>query len=308
MRVSASKYGLLRHCQHWAKEGSKWFSEESEAAIAGTEVHKKVEDDILARSNETGAARWLATLGGEVFVEQAFGLDPSTATASIIEVEGRDYPKGLLCGRADAVVRVGKNVIIVDWKSGMVRRYHRDQCELLCAVAMAAYGADEGVYAPAYIDLDGNLRFEPVPTVLTKAAAEQCIQEACSLVQQIEVSEPWPGAHCAEQYCPHAAYCKAGDKVTTKAIEADLEISNINAADMLVLVHLLKERVKRAESELKGIARSNGGIVVDGRKWSERIGETRVLDQKRAVELAKAAGAKDEDLYKTVTRSQGFRW
>lgn len=306
MRVSASKYGLFRHCQAWAREESKWFSEPSQAAEDGVAVHKVIEDDIVEPSPRTGAARWLRSLGGRVLAEAAFGLDPDTGKAASIEVDGRDYPKNLLCGRADAVVVLDGKAIVVDWKSGVVRRYHKDQLELLSAMVADALGIKDVSYAVAYVNLEGNLRFDPQVVPLRDAA--DVLQEACSLVAQVSVAEPWPGAHCAEQYCPHAAYCKEGDKVTKKAIEADLEVTDMNAADMLVLVHLLKERVKRAEADLKSIARSNGGIVVDGRKWSERIGSTRVFDQKRATEIARAAGATDDDLYRVVERSQGFRF
>lgn len=306
MRVSASKYGLFRNCQAWANESAKWFSEVSQAATDGVAVHKVIEDDLAATEPKTGSARWLRSLGGRVLAEAAFGLDPDSGKAAHIEVEGRDYPKNLLCGRADAVVLLDRRVIVVDWKSGVVRRYHRDQLELLGAMAGDAFGITDVAHAVAYVDLAGELRFEP--TIVPLRDGAHVLQEACSLVQQIAVAEPWPGAHCAEQYCPHAAYCKEGNKVTSKAIDSDLEVTIMNAADMLVLVHLLKERVKRAESELKEIARSNGGIVVDGRKWSERVGQSRVFDQKRAAEIAKAAGATEDELYRVVTRSQGFRF
>lgn len=308
MRVSASKYGLFRNCQAWANESAKWFSEVSQAATDGVAVHKVIEDDLSATEPKTGSARWLRSLGGRVLAEAAFGLDPDSGKAAHIEVEGRDYPKHMLCGRADAVVLVGDKAIVVDWKSGVVRRYHKDQLELLSAMVADALGIRDVSYAVAYVNMEGNLRFRSEPQVVPLRDAADVLQEACSLVAQIGVAEPWPGAHCAEQYCPHAAYCKEGDKVTMKAIEADLEVTDMNAADMLVLVHLLKERVKRAESDLKSIARSNGGIVVDGRKWSERIGSARVFDQKRAAEIARAAGATDDDLYRVVERSQGFRF
>lgn len=297
MRVSASKAGLLQQCQYWARNDAEWYSPPSDAAQAGTETHSVLEHDLGLELPTTPAARWLVELqgDGQVLVEQALGLDPDEVTAAALLVSGRDYPDGLLCGRADAIILRDDEVVVVDWKTGKVRDYHHDQLKLLAAMAADAFGKSLASYVIAYVNHDCELRFEPVQHPVNDWRS--ILSDYSSLVRQIDTSGTWPGLHCVEQYCPHAAYCREGDKVTEKAKGGDLDVNDINAADMYVLVNLLKMRVRKAEDQLKAISRANGGIVIDGKSWRPKTRKTKRLNQKLAVQLAMETGATKDDLY-----------
>ncbi len=297
MRASASKAGLLQHCQYWARSDAEWYSPPSDAAEQGTLTHSIIEHDLELESPHTSAAKWLKGIqgDGQLLVEQALGLEPDEVTAAALEVDGRNYPEGLLCGRADAIIIFGNMVYVVDWKSGQVRDYHHDQLKLLASMAANAFNKKEAWYAIAYVDNDGHLRFAPITQQVQDPTA--VLSDYSSLAKQIEGSGTWPGLHCVEQYCPHAAICSEGDNVTKKAKEGDLTITDVNAADMYVLVNLLKKRVKKAEDELKSISRANGGIVVDGKSWRPKKRTTKRLNQKLAVQLAMETGATKEELY-----------
>lgn len=299
MRASASKAALLVECQHWARSGAEWYDPVGQSAQDGTAVHKLIEDDILSGSEATQASSYvsrMATGSAKVLVEQAFGLDPATSDATVLSVEGRNYPEDLLCGTADVVIVYDDKVLVLDWKSGRPKYSHNEQCKLLASMAAVALGKGRAEFAAVYVGFAGEIRFEPVihtvddpVAVLTKYAA---------IASTIELSTPWPGYHCGELYCPHAAYCKEGDDMAERATKGDLKVTEDNAREVLELVALVEKRCARARDELKKIARKDGGIVVGGgRVWGPRKRSSRRMRASVAEEYALRAGATEDDLY-----------
>jgi hypothetical protein len=319
MKGSASKFGLLRKCQAWASDSAQWYDPPSDAAQSGTDNHKLVEVDLETGSFALPVSRWLLGVlpkelhadrmsgRNRIQAEVGVGLDLSSGDCAVLSNSGghRDYPKGWFCGTADAIVRHFGTIYVFDWKYGKVRDYHTDQLEVLSAMFVKALGADMAIARAVYLNDDHTLRFEP--TVHTFTNTHRVLDDCADLANGAEDAVPWVGPHCAQQYCPHAAYCSAGDKPMRDLMNEKLEVNEHNAAELVQLLPLLQKRLDKVNNDLRSLARRDGGIVVsEGKVWKERFSNYRTLDQKKAAEAALKAGLTEEELYKTGKRSAGF--
>lgn len=312
MRASASKFSLLQDCQYWARDDAKWFDPSGPSATIGTEFHEECERQIRAKDLNVRyqcVEQALNLLPGAfVSAEWAVGIDLKDGTCALLNVENRQYPKGFLCGTADLVLVDKTTIAVIDWKTGKESSTHMDQVKLLAAMfSMATGGFKDAIASLFYVNLDGTVRVVRTEQVHDPAPI---VRTAYSLAMQANDSGPWPGSHCVEKWCPHAAYCSEGDEPMSQLMDDKLVITDANASEAVVFLHLLKKRLERAESDLKQIARSNGGVVVDGKVYTETFQKSSSFVQSRALELLKDKGASKEEiesLYSNAVRSGGFR-
>lgn len=228
-RVSASKAGLLPHCQWAFRETTPWEYTTSRAAEQGNQFHAAVaaiiDTDIqygavrgtkwlLDRLNQ--ATRWLDAqeFNNPPSAEVAFAYDPATGKSRILGKNiGRKYREAgkadhEIAGSADFVVVESGLVTTWDWKSGRaVNDTVWPQMEMLGLMAARAYDAERVVLRPLHVTdygVEDSMVREMGPDELD-ALAERIKRD----VAAIPDSWPEPGPHCDEQWCPSRKFCVA---------------------------------------------------------------------------------------------------
>lgn len=169
----------------------------------------------------------------ELFTELPLALDPKTSEARPLERKAgksqhRNYsaaPEGWVCGTADTVTvskgmqRLSESspapdeVIITDWKTGMMAVPHPErnlQLRFLALAACRSYGIERAVVQIAYIGTDGEVNvssFEFDAGDLAEIEEQirrinRRVNDARKKQLQLKV-----GAHC--RYCPALRFCPA---------------------------------------------------------------------------------------------------
>ncbi len=359
MRVTASKVGLLTYCQAFARPEMEWPERERGAeATHGTRFHKaiamyvacepgvplKVEDDIAQEFEHAKA--WVDSLGvgkGALRAEVAFAWDPETDTAEVIKQEhDRDYSagKGRLCGTADLVLVVTADgrptaVMVWDWKTGDSLS-SGPQLRTLGLMAARAYGVEHVTVAA--LDVSPERVVELVREELDAFALSGIAGEIAEQLSLVATSEPQPGSHCYELFCPAKLACpvaQVGAAELVNVIPADklvrrpgFKLSDpvetaeqaIYAVDVVRLIGAKLEDIKREirskmtkEEYVDDHGKTRTRLVwaaSDGRVLKDGTCDTTGFDQAKALALVKQLGATPEQiasLHYTFERGTGLR-
>lgn len=330
--VTASKTGLLEHCQYWARPEAQWADKPGAGADRGTRGHAAiavyVETGVVPELDEdiaqpfASARAWVDSFGREQLrAEVAFAWDPATDTASILGQNiGRDYSAGggRLCGSADlvAVNRGLKVGYIGDWSFGDGTKKGPQlrtlavmlaRAEGLASVTVEALEVSaEGVRQVCREDLDA---FQ-----LAAIAGERAEQRAA-----IATAEPVPGPHCADLYCPARATCPAGRAIVEQVIPAgdlvkhrwEIQIQSPEHAvwlyDRAKLVEAAAKAVKDAVKAYvpdEGLQLPDGSVLIESTRNMPRFSKDRAIGVMREL---KATEQQIESCTSVVTEGAGLR-
>ncbi len=329
MRVTASKAGLLEHCQYFARLEAEWATTSSEAAERGTRFHRAIayyiEFGDLDHSDVADmvavAAKWVDAFGREkLAAEVAFAWNPTTDEAERIPAVERDYQAGhgRLCGTADivAVSRVTKTGYVGDWATGDGTR-KGPQLRTLAVMLARAEGLDSVTVEGLEVTAEG-VRSVCRETLDAFALAAHAGELADGLAA-VATAEPQPGPHCGELYCPARATCPAVRERLADIIPAEaltqhrwgLTIASPDHAMWLynqakaveAAAKLVKDAVKAFVPE-EGLTLSDGSVLAESERQMPRF------DKAKALGLARELGATDEQIEActyVATESAGLR-
>lgn len=343
MRVTASKVGLLAHCQWWARPEAKWEYTTSAAADRGTRFHdaiarytesrerEEVAEDI--REEYEHACAWVDSLGvapdpSRLRVETAFAWDAAHDAAEIIGGD-RDYSRanGRLCGTADLTLvttAYGKPIAVTvwDWKTGDGSGAG-PQLRALGLMAARAYGVEQATVAALEVRKSGVT--EVAREDLDAFALAGVAGELAEQLAAIEDAEPQPGSHCGELYCPARLHCPLGTTAIAQVVDVipaeaivrrpEWRITDpITTAEQAILtvdvLRLMGAWIDAKKDEIKALVPPDGWATEDGRVLRETKATVQAFDKHKVIALCKQLGATDEQiasLYYTFEKSNGLR-
>lgn len=225
MKVSASKAGLLPHCQFAFRATTPWDdSPPGRAAVDGQKFHDAIAGvvDPEVKPLAIKGTKWLldrlnratAWLDAQNFLsapeaEVAFAFDWSTGTSRVLGKNiGRKYRQAgktddEIAGSADFVIRLPDVVHVYDWKTGRaVTDSVWPQMEWLGLFAARAYGVSRAIVRPLHVTdygiEDGMQR---------EVDLERVARDIRKNVGAIADAWPEPGEHCDREWCPARGGC-----------------------------------------------------------------------------------------------------
>lgn len=328
MKLSASRVGLLAHCQAWAQDDAEWSQTGSHAAMVGAAIHARAAQYITNGSfslahdlDESAKARWHHLLtwltdakreaecganGWEA--EVAFAWDPDTDTATHLGNNiGRNYPRdGRLCGAADIVSVTDDGVVIVwDIKTGHSVDGVWPQMGALGLLAARAYGKTSVSLRVVHVTDDGVTVHERTMESFSLAAMAGTLG---GNIENIASARPQPGTHCASMYCPHVSHCSATASaveqliptdglVRTKVLSAAI-VDQEHAASVYVKLRAIEAAAEVVWGRLKEYGAANDGVLLgNGKKYAQCPTRGRnSIDAKALEDLARRLGASSEQV------------
>lgn len=333
MRVTASKTGLLSHCQYWARPEAEWSDTSSAAADRGTRFHREIAAYVATGETASvmpdediaplllSAVAWVDAFGREKLAsEVAFAWDPVTDTAERIPAVERDYQAGAgrLCGTADivAVSRFTKAGYVGDWSTGDGSK-KGPQLRALALMLARAEGLDMVTVEALEVDATG-VRHVCTETLDAFALAAVAGELAEGLAA-VPTAEPQPGPHCGDLYCPARATCPAvrarlADIIPAAALVRHQWGLTITGGEHARWLYDQAKAVEAAAKLVKDAVRAflpEGGVTLeDGSVFAEGSRQMSRFDKARALGLLREKGATDEEIDRLsvmVTESSGLR-
>ena len=328
MRISASKAALLERCGYSFRDDAPQDPDRpSPAAERGVRIHSALEeyvrDGVIPAEGEDAdivknVAEWLKQHDGSAqLVEVAFGYDHATDKAKVLEVEGRNYPKDLLCGRADLVLVETRT--IVDWKSGSAD-HAGAQLRTLGLMAARAYGWD--TVTVLALEVRQSEVQERCRQTLDAFDLDVVAGELAERLAAVPTAEPTPGSWCSDLYCNSRIGCPLGNEATAELIPADALVKGKRfsladpiatpeqAAMALDIMRLVSAKLDAIKAEIKAKVPADGWRLEDGRILKESHSRIEYVDKDAAFSLAKKLGATDEQLEscrRSFERGNGLR-
>jgi hypothetical protein len=323
IRATASKVGLLEHCQYWATPEAVWNDTSGAAADRGNRFHRaialyisgvdglplSVEDDIAEEFKHAKAfvdSIRAAYPDAELHSEVAFAWDPATDEAESIPAVERDYQAGhgRLCGTADLVVVFpvgGKNILVYDWKTGSGEGAG-PQLRALGLMAARAYNAETATTAALEVTAAGVR--EAAHEHHDAFALAGIAGGLADLIAFIPGAEPRPGDHCGSLYCPARTTCPEVNKAhvalvpeqaLVRKFSTDIE-SPEHAVWMMDRIRLVEVACKAIKDAIKSKVPEGGWELADGSKLIESTRDMPRFDKNKAFALLKQLGATDEQI------------
>ena len=332
--ITASKAGLLRKCQYWAKHGVQQdHREESEAATLGTSVHKAIDEYISTGLIYTPIGSEVDVLFGHArawidehqeycmhgfLSEVAYAWDPAFNRAMKIIGQGQRFYADkevwqeilrnpgmsphtvpmtidLMCENYDG------SISIYDWCTGRTDKTAQLQINAL-AVWYTHRPTEVRCHALRLTE-DGCVQEDL--GVYDEWDIEQLAKEYSDLIYASIGAEPSPGMHCTELYCPAKNACP----VTQNAIEQVIPVGHLNryklspeiqnashASYMLPMIKLAKAYIETVESSLKSYAKSAPIITQDGKEWGPGTRKHSHFSKADAIRMLEAFGASESDI------------
>ena len=358
-RLSASGLGRARHCTWWARKDIAIPEQTANRAMAfGNAAHSCFErhlsdgesgsvdvlnvadafglDDVdaakLERTYEQWAAWWPRARGAlrwHAEVPLVWDLK-SNKVRPVARRSHRDY--GALGPyeipmTVDAIGEGGRDVHVVDWKTGRQRaEAARTNMQLALNGAASAlyYGKTSAIVQ--IVKASEDAVYEDEPETLDALSFEATRDEVAGMVDAVAKSEPHAGPWC--EWCPARAVCPSTASQMAEVLDASklvrrepvsLEIrDNDHAAGMLVAVDAaeaflteLKKRIRAFADAQGGIAMPDGGVYAGHEVTVERpdldapgavealrtLGVEAAIETKRSTTWTaiKAAGSKDAE-------------
>ncbi len=273
MMFSGSKFGLLRHCQWWARPEVECPRADNADTSAGAGKHRVLEalaldrDTIMSYAETWGCApdewpaiernirEWLETGRTEL----ALYYDPETERARLADVRDRMYAPedGEVPMTIDLLIECEKHVQVMEYKTGRQENLEtvaeNGQIAICCLAAARATGTGSADGVLVCVRDDGTA--EITTAEFDGLDLDAIADEVRSLTRAIPLSVPQPGPWCAEKWCP----ARAGCPCTMQAIVATpLEPLSLVIADaetcarvhtQIGLAEEFLEAVKRARND-----------------------------------------------------------
>lgn len=329
MRATASKVGLLKYCSWWALAEAVWDESSSDEAGLGKRFHSaaatyamtrvRIEVDEDIRAQYAHVCDWIDSLevapGSSLLIERSFAWDPVTDKAEAIGFD-RDYSNGAgrLCGTADLVLLVvidGRPVaaMVWDYKTGDALG-SGPQLRALGLMVARAVGVDKVTVATLDVS----------PAGITEMAREELdgfdlSAIAGDLAEQLAAaelpSEPQPGSHCSELFCPAKLHCPVAQVAAAELVE-------VIPADKLVrrpefrlydpietpehaiwaidVVRLIGAKLEAIKDDIKAKCPKDGWVASDGRILKEGTCKSTGFDKEKTLALCKQLGATEAQL------------
>jgi hypothetical protein len=225
----------------------------------------------------------------EIFTEVPFALDPKTAQARPLPSDGhRDYsgaPEGWVCGTADAVAvakgmsRLSESapaedeVVITDWKTGMIPVDHPEanlQLRFLALAAARSYGVRKATVQIAYIDNEGEITVSAFEFGLRDL--DEIAEQLRAISRRVEEARTESlalkvGSHC--RYCPALRFCPAQASAARSLLDAAGEaaageLTPREAALIWNRLQTVKHAIKVSEEVLQAYVEQEDGIELPG--------------------------------------------
>lgn len=325
MRVTASKVGLLEHCQYFATPDAVWSDTTSAAADRGTRFHRaialyiegveglplKVEDDIAAEFEH--AKKFVDNVRASypdvrLRAEVAFAWNPESDEAEVIPAAERDYQAGAgrLCGTADLVVEIRADgeivgLIVWDWKTGNGEGAG-PQLRALGLMAARALSCDEVSTGALEVTAAGVK--EVCHEHHDAFALSGIAGGLADVIAFIPGAEPRPGNHCGELYCPARATCPEVNKAHVALVPEQALVRKFStevespehAVWMMDRIRLVEAACKAIKDAIKSKVPEGGWLLDDGSKLIESTREMPRFDKNKAFALLKQLGATDAQI------------
>lgn len=312
--VSASKTTLLFGCQYPFRADVAIPEEAADEPGSPRERGNLVHDGI-----ETGAPvpealqgyvnasqEWLKSRGWpDTRKEVAFDWDGETSTELGIgrKAYAKKRPSALITGTVDVLFDFEDE--LVDWKTSEHGAIHaRNQLRTLAVITgRKTIGAVELRADGTY----GDHCRETLEDWDLDAHADQLRAS----IKAIPNSQPTPGEHCSEGFCPLRGICPAATGAAVAAVAelvpadslvrrkiTDPIASEADAAATVNIVSLLEDFVEAKKAEAKTWTLANGGSIRldDKTVWKEVASKRKGVRGDEAVALAEKLGATPEEL------------
>ena len=328
--LSASKGGLLRACQYWARPDVEQDARtETPEAARGTGVHYaidhfvktgKTEYTVESPEQEAMVRHAIAWLEPHICVESEvpFAWDPMTDKGYELNLSRqREYAEpGVMAGIAqrrgmsnhaipmtvDILERVGNTATIYDWCTG--HTYKLAQLQMNALAVARANNFDEVRIVTLRLTASGVT--EEDHGTLVDFDLAMLAAEFRALVDAIPMSQPQPGMHCTEFYCPAKQSCPT----TRTAIEQIIPTEHLarfkfsheltsaeHASAVLPMWKLANDYVDLVGKALREFARTNGAIPTSpGKEWGEGTRKMPRFNKDAALALLLRLGANESEM------------
>lgn len=356
-QLTASRAALLHECQWFARPEVVHRDSARAAAARGTLTHAILDAAIRGGKSEhedvpldvlSMVGHGLARARGFVkpLSEQAYAWDPDTDRGWCIQpaidewiaalpawkkekpptrvyadpeawrwIQARaDLPSSAITMTID-VVEPGRGV--GDWCTG--RTDKTAQLEVNALAFARAHGLDLVTSRALHLRPEGLTERAQVHTAgdLIVLAAKYR-----DLVAKISASEPQPGSHCAELYCPAIASCPTTQALVPQLVPASALVrgkctltaditSDAQAAALLPLVTQAQAFLDVCKDALKARSRKQGGIPLGGGTiWAETFRTMPRFDAAKAKAMLATLGATPDMIDRlTIMRQEsgGFK-
>jgi len=209
-------------------------------------------------------------------------------------------------GTSDVIQADGMRLIVLDWKSGWVRRQHLYQLAGYGEAAVNEYGMPESGKVTV---ITVWLRHQEAEV---KDLTADSLEQFRTMLDAAEkgIGKVWnPGEPC--DYCPMWQECKARQAFSRDAVTSLTEVTGDElTADKLAELYpkakLLEQALKVFDSALRSEVHRLGTLELpDGRslKFTERNSET--LKARQAWPVLRKIGLTDDDLESCVSMAKG---
>jgi hypothetical protein len=328
--------GLLSHCAWWARPEAEWSTTRGDAADRGTRFHAAIAAyvngaEVAPLADDIAqlfivAREWVDAFGNGALgrsalaAEVAFAWDPVTDTAARIDATDRDYSAapGKLCGTADlvAVARALRVGYIADWSTGDGSQKGPQLRALALALARTE-GLDMVTVEALEVDSTGvrHVCRQDLDAFALAAVAGELAEGLAA----VDASEPQPGPHCADLYCPARATCPAvlarvAEIVPAEALTRHRWGVTIQSADHAMWLYNQAKAVEAAAKLVKDAVKAyvpeDGVVLADGTTLIEGTRNMNRFDKDRAIGLLRAKGATAEEIEactRQVVESAGLK-
>jgi len=234
-------------------------------------------------------------IGGTKYHEQKVAYNVNTRTARVLtEPEPRDYTgcvDGEFPGTADLIAVKPGTVCVVDYKTGHTPwEIYKDQLNFLGLAAARIYDATRVVCIVLKV---ASGECYPHHWVLEKERIDEFEGRFITAFLHVPGSEPSPGPHCVNLYCPMASTCPATLSKLEQYTGADL-LSNIDSScdikddeqanKLYEIKALLTKTGDAVKKSLKLYVDQSGGFLLpNGKMYMKDKGsykETRVRNER----------------------------
>jgi len=317
-------------CGYSFREDVIWVTSTSPAADRGTRFHKAIASYVAGvgvvpdadfRLEYEHATNWVDAYGiGHLRAEVAFAWDHNSDTATELAGVDRDYRKsgGRLAGTADlvSVNKATRSGYVGDFKTG---DGSGATMQLRALALMLARTHDLDVVTVEALEASPFGIKSVCREVLDAFDLAAVAGELSDAIESIDTAQPTPGAHCTGMWCNAVTTCPVGHAAAAELVPVTSLVrytmstaitSPDHAAWMLDRVRLVEAACKAVKEAVKEACPPGGWALEDGSVLREGSREVPRFDKTKAIELARAKGATDEEIAActyTYVESSGLR-
>lgn len=250
-------------------------------------------------------------------------LPPTEALRDYSAAEGDE-----VCGSTDLEFISADGVLVVeDYKTGFTPLVqYIPQIRTLALFAARARGVRKvrAVLTKLYEDRPAD----SITMTLDGFALDAIAEDLRNRLAAANESEPIPGPHCTEMFCPARLVCPVATSAIAELVPADERrhlpvfshtfVSHDNDALMLVFLRLIEKTADDMKKQIKVRTPKDGVVLADGRVLREGFHSETKWSQEQLIAKARELGAKaglaDEDIDRELeacrysfTKSEGLK-